>query len=136
LACGKENRGIRRSHRDDISAFPPELIRKGRFDELFLVDLPNVAARVEILRIHAQRRDCSSNLRNSKLLLKVVQISQGSEIEQAVVSALYAAHARKDRVSAADVLNEIHATRPLATVMAERIGALREWARVRTVPAE
>ncbi|HEU4655694.1 MAG TPA: hypothetical protein VFS47_17020, partial [Steroidobacteraceae bacterium] len=59
-----------------------------------------------------------------------------AEIEQAIVSALYAAHARKEKVGAADVLNEMRTTRPLATVMAERISGLREWARDRTVSAE
>ncbi len=121
---------------NDISALPPELIRKGRFDELFFVDLPEAGARMEILRIHTQRRGLQLAEEALRSLAEACSGFSGAEIEQAIVSALYAAHARKDKVGAADVLNEMRTTRPLATVMAERISALREWARDRTVSAE
>ena len=121
---------------NDISALPPELIRKGRFDEIFFVDLPSEAVRADILRIHAERRGL--RLREPEIAQLAVACAgfSGAEIEQAVVSAVYAAHAEGETIGAAHVLKELHATRPLSVVMAERMEELREWARERTVPAD
>jgi SpoVK/Ycf46/Vps4 family AAA+-type ATPase len=121
---------------NDIAALPPELIRKGRFDEIFFVDLPSGAVRQEILAIHAQRRGLSLSAAELQRLALASEGFSGAELEQAVVSALYNAHATQQQPSAAHVLKEIQATSPLCKVMAERIAALREWAAERTVPAD
>ena len=120
---------------NDITALPPELIRKGRFDEIFFVDLPATATRADILRIHARKR--SLQLADAEVLQLAALCDgfSGAEIEQAVVSAVYAAHAASRTVGAPDILREIKGTRPLSVVMAERVAELREWAAERTVPA-
>ena len=120
---------------NDISALPPELIRKGRFDEIFFVDLPDTPVRGEILRIHTRKRQLQISDDEATQLAALCDGFSGAEIEQAVVSAVYAAHAAGRTVGAADILREIKATRPLSVVMAEKIEELREWATERTVPA-
>jgi SpoVK/Ycf46/Vps4 family AAA+-type ATPase len=121
---------------NDISALPPELIRKGRFDEIFFVDLPKAAVRADILRIHANKRSLALSDDHIQKLAAACEGFSGAEIEQAVVSALYAAHASNATVSASHVLNELRSTRPLSVVMAERIAELRAWAAERTVAAD
>ena len=121
---------------NDISALPPELIRKGRFDEIFFVDLPGAAVRADILKIHAKKRDLALADAEIERLAAACAGFSGAEIEQAIVSAVYAAHADNAPASAAHVLNELNATRPLSIVMAERIAELRSWAKERTVQAE
>jgi SpoVK/Ycf46/Vps4 family AAA+-type ATPase len=121
---------------NDISSLPPELIRKGRFDEIFFVDLPNAAVRAEILRIHAARRELVLTEEEALRLAAACAGFSGAELEQAIVSAVYAAHAENQPATAHHVLDEIRATRPLSVVMAEKIAALRLWAKDRTVRAE
>jgi SpoVK/Ycf46/Vps4 family AAA+-type ATPase len=121
---------------NDISALPPELVRKGRFDEIFFVDLPSDAARADILRLHAGRRKILLHEPEIQTLSAQCEGFSGAEIEQAVVSALYSAHAADEQVTAAHVRREIAATRPLSVVMAERIEELRAWAAERTVAAD
>ena len=121
---------------NDISALPPELIRKGRFDEIFFVDLPKAAVRADILGIHARKRSLALTDEQVARLTEASEGFSGAEIEQAVVSALYAAHANGVPVSADQIAAELHATRPLALIMAEKIGELRAWAAERTVSAD
>lgn len=121
---------------NDITALPPELIRKGRFDEIFFVDLPQQAVRADILRIHSGKRSLALAEAEVEQLAQACAGFSGAEIEQAVVSALYAAHASETAVSASHVMSEIRATRPLSIVMAERIAELRAWAAERTVSAD
>ena len=121
---------------NDITALPPELIRKGRFDEIFFVDLPNLATRAEILRIHAAKRGIVVDAATLASLARACEGFSGAEIEQAIVAALYSAHAKRIAPSAQLLNAEIGATRPLAVVMSESVVALREWAKDRTVPAE
>jgi SpoVK/Ycf46/Vps4 family AAA+-type ATPase len=121
---------------NDITVLPPELIRKGRFDEIFFVDLPTPAVRAEVLRIHAAKRSLVLTEDHIQKLVEACEGFSGAEVEQAIVSALYVAHANDTTVSAAHVLNELRATRPLSVVMADRIAALREWAAERTVAAD
>lgn len=120
---------------NDISALPPELIRKGRFDEVFFVDLPAAAARAEILAIHAARRGITLDPAAIEGLAAATEGFSGAELEQAIASAEYAAHAQGQAVGVAHVLDEVRATRPLSVVMAERVTLLRQWASARTVPA-
>jgi len=121
---------------NDISALPPELIRKGRFDEIFFVDLPNLSTRAEILRIHAAKRGIALDSTTLAMLAQECEGFSGAEIEQAIVAALYTAHARHAIPDARLLSAEIAATRPLAVVMAEAVAQLRAWAKDRTVPAE
>ena len=121
---------------NDISALPPELVRKGRFDEIFFVDLPDEAARADAFAIHAGRRDIALDPADTAQLAAASVGFSGAEIEQVVVSAAYAAHADGGRVSAEHLLREIRLTRPLSVVMAERVAALRAWSAGRTVPAD
>lgn len=121
---------------NDIAALPPELIRKGRFDEIFFVDLPNLATRTEILRIHAARRGIALDDASLATLARECEGFSGAEIEQAIVAALYSAHAKHVAPDARLLAAEIAATRPLAVIMAESVAALRDWAKERTVPAD
>jgi SpoVK/Ycf46/Vps4 family AAA+-type ATPase len=132
----KKNRVFVVATANDISALPPELIRKGRFDEIFFVDLPNPAVRADILRIHAAKRSLPISEEHIAKLAEACEGFSGAEIEQAVVSALYAAHASGTAVGASHVLNELRSTRPLSVVMAEKIAELRQWAAQRTVGAD
>ena len=120
---------------NNIDALPPELIRKGRFDEIFFVDLPTPEQRAEILTIHMRRRGLEARGDRGPLVAASETFS-GAEIEQAVVAALYAAHASAQQATAAHVLAETRRTRPLAVLMREHIAHLRAWAAGRTVPAD
>ncbi|GIX32389.1 MAG: ATPase [Lysobacterales bacterium] len=119
-----------------VHELPPELLRKGRFDEIFFVDLPDAEARAEIFRIHLARRGLDPAAFDLAALAEASAGFSGAEIEQAVVSALYAAHAERRRPDQALLLDELAATRPLSVLMAEKITALRAWAAERTVPAD
>lgn len=121
---------------NDISTLPPELVRKGRFDEIFFVDLPNDSVRVSILAIHLTNRKQSLKNFDLEKLSAATDGFSGAEIEQAIVSSLYAAHAQNEPLATNHILAEIEQTRPLSVVMAERIGAMRDWAAGRTVPCD
>jgi SpoVK/Ycf46/Vps4 family AAA+-type ATPase len=121
---------------NDITALPPELIRKGRFDEIFFVDLPSLETRIEILRIHAAKRGIALDAATLGSLGRACEGFAGAEIEQAIVATLYSAHAQHVAPSAALLGAEIAATRPLAVVMAEKVAELRAWAEGRTVAAD
>lgn len=118
-----------------IKRLPPELMRKGRFDEIFFVDLPAPAVREEIFKIHLLKRELAAeNFDLSALALASAGFS-GAEIEQAVVSALYAAQARQVPVVQSLLLEALQRTVPLSVVMSEELTALRHWAAERTVHA-
>lgn len=119
-----------------VEHLPPELLRKGRFDEIFFVDLPDFSARAEVLRIHLDRRRVDWSMFSLDSLAEACDGFSGAEIEQAIVSALYGAHADKAPVDEARLLSEIRGTRPLSVLMAEQVQGLREWAKTRTVPAD
>jgi SpoVK/Ycf46/Vps4 family AAA+-type ATPase len=121
---------------NDISALPPELVRKGRFDEIFFVDLPDAGVRATILAIHLTSRGQRLGDFDVEALANAMQGFSGAEIEQAVVSALYAAHAMNQPLTSTHIMQEIEQTKPLSTVMHERISALRAWADGRTVPCD
>lgn len=121
---------------NDIETLPPELIRKGRFDEIFFVDLPNSKARENIFQIHLRKRGLSPEKFELGKLSHAADGFSGAEIETAIVSSLYSAHAGKATLSTDHVIEELESTRPLSVVMAEQIEQLRRWARRRTVPAD
>ncbi len=120
---------------NDIARLPPELIRKGRLDEIFFVDLPDLRVRREIFAIHLRHRDLDPIGFDLDQLARLAEGFSGAGIEQAVVSALYAAQAREQRLSGGAIAAEIERTQPLSVVMDHQIAALRAWARGRTVPA-
>ena len=118
-----------------IDSLPPELLRKGRFDEIFFVDLPSEAERAEILKLQlARRKRDPAQFPVAELARAMAQFS-GAEIEQAVVSGLYDAFADGKELEPAHLLAAAKETPPLAVTMAEEVARLREWARSRTRPA-
>ena len=121
---------------NDVDELPPELVRKGRFDEIFFVDLPSPASRAEVLKIHLRRRGLDDAAFDLPQLATVTEGFSGAEIEQGIVAALYAAHAMQQKPELAHLLGEFRKTRPLSVLMAERVTALRVWAQNRTVPAD
>src|SRR3712207_5477066 len=121
---------------NDIARLPPELLRKGRFDEIFFVDLPSAAAREDILKIHLRRNKLDPAAFDLTRLAAGCDGFSGAEIEQGIVAALYEAHAASKSPDNDMIEREFGRTRPLSVVMAERIAELRAWARERTVPAD
>ena len=120
---------------NDITALPPELLRKGRFDEIFFVDLPDEPERRAIFTIHLQRRQRPPERFDLDALAAASDGFSGAEIEQAVVSSLYAAFSGPGRLTTEILLGELVATRPLSVTLAEKVAAIRAWAAERTVPA-
>ncbi len=121
---------------NEITRLPPEIVRKGRFDEIFFVDMPNLSNRHEILAIHLRKRNLEPVSFDLDALAAATDGFSGSELEQAIVSAMYTAHAQNRTLSQADLLAEIKQTRPFSVLMAERVDELREWAADRTVPCD
>jgi len=120
---------------NDISSLPPELVRKGRFDEIFFVDLPGPRTRRAILEIHLKRREVDPDSLPLGKLAEVTRGFSGAELEHLVVSALYLAHAEGAALGGQHLAREVKATRPLSVMRAEDIEALRAWARERAVSA-
>ncbi|MEY6433078.1 AAA family ATPase [Thioalkalicoccus limnaeus] len=120
---------------NDIQRLPAELVRKGRLDEIFFVDLPDAEVRREIFAIHLRRRGLDPDRFDLARLAEHSRGFTGAGIEQAVVSARYAAKEGGDEPTTAMILDELRRTQPLSVVMDAQIDALRGWARGRTVPA-
>ena len=118
-----------------IDKLPPELIRKGRMDEIFFVDLPTAEVRAEIFRIHMEKRSLDPEAFDLERLASASDGFSGAEIEQAVVAGLYLAREQEAALTTTHLLTEIRETRPLSVVMKENLDRLRAWAKDRTVPA-
>ena len=116
---------------NDISQLPPELLRKGRLDEIFFVDLPTAEEREQILAIHIAKRGRAVKDFGLGSLAGACEGFSGAEIEQAVISALYDAFYLNKDIETQDVLKSIRETVPLSKTMSERISSLREWAQGR-----
>jgi SpoVK/Ycf46/Vps4 family AAA+-type ATPase len=121
---------------NSVEELPPEMMRKGRVDEVFFVDLPAKRARIEILRLHLSRRGEDPARFDDAALADAAEGFSGAEIEQAVVSGLYEARAGRYPLDTNSILVAIRSTRPLSVVRAEKIEALRAWAAGRCVPAD
>lgn len=121
---------------NQVQELPAELLRKGRFDEIFFVDLPVAEVRNEILRLHLQKRDMDAAGFDLDQLSAASEGFSGAEIEQAIVAALYTAHAEQRPMDTPMLLTELRRTRPLSVLMAEKVDALRAWASERTVAAD
>ncbi len=116
---------------NDISVLPPELMRKGRFDEIFFIDLPSTDEREEIFRIHLEKRGRDPENFNLRELAVEAAGFSGSEIEQVVISGLYDAFDEGRELRQDDLMACIKATVPLSSTRKEDIDALREWAHMR-----
>jgi len=121
---------------NDISALPPELMRKGRFDEVFFIDLPGVDARRQVFSIHLKRKGRDPQQFRVDELADASKDLTGSEIEQAIKSGLFHAYAANRELLTEDILKAIAETRPLALLMSEKIEALRDWSANRCVAAD
>jgi len=121
---------------NQVHDLPAELLRKGRFDEIFFVDLPDAATRAEIFHIHLAKRDLKPADFDLAALATASDGFSGAEIEQAIVSGQYAANADNAAIGQSHVERALRSTRPLSLLMAEQVGALRAWARERTVSAD
>jgi len=121
---------------NQVQQLPAELLRKGRFDEIFFVDLPQAASRAQIFSIHLAKRDLKPADFDVAALAAACDGFSGAEIEQAIVSALYAANADNSTITQSHIERALRETRPLSVLMAEQVAALRAWAQERTVSAD
>ena len=128
---------------NNISNLPPELLRKGRFDEIFFVDLPTLSERKEIFKLHLERRlkdkvIASEIIEHKNICTELANMTEGfigSEIEQVVVSALCDAFFENRPLKFEDLAKNVASTVPLSATQREQILALRAWANVRAVSA-
>ena len=121
---------------NQVHALPAELLRKGRFDEIFFVDLPSQATREQVFALHLRRRDLNPDSFDIPGLAAAAEGFSGAEIEQAIVSSLYATHASQTPLNDFALRAELKQTRPLSVIMREQVENLRAWAVERTVSAE
>ena len=118
-----------------VERLPGEFLRKGRFDEIFFVDLPNVEERQHIFKIHLNKRREDISRFDLEQLSNVSNGFSGAEIEQAIIAAMYEAFAQNREFTQLDIIAAIKATQPLSRTMTEQVSALRDWARQRARPA-
>ena len=118
---------------NDVSALPPELLRKGRFDEVFFVDLPTPEERRLILEVHLKRRDLSGKNIDLGALAEQTNGFSGAELEQLIVSAVYQSYAEKEPLSTELLSKLADQTQPLSVLMSEKIQSLQLWAQGRAV---
>jgi SpoVK/Ycf46/Vps4 family AAA+-type ATPase len=121
---------------NNIDALPPELLRKGRFDEIFFVDLPGAAARLKIVQVHLKRRGRDPGAFDLDAIVQASEGYSGAEIEQGVVAALHTAFAAGREVTSQDLVTALRESPPLSVTRREQIAALRKWAQGRCVPAD
>ncbi len=120
---------------NNIEALPPELLRKGRFDEIFFVDLPDATTRAEIFRIHLAKRNLDPARFDLKALAEAAEGRTGAEIEQAIVAGIHDALAKNNVPDIITVIEALRRSPPLSVTMAERVDELRSWAEGRCVRA-
>jgi ATP-dependent 26S proteasome regulatory subunit len=121
---------------NNITILPPEMLRKGRFDEIFFVDLPNVEIRAALFGLHLKKRGRDAGAFDLSKLAAASDGFSGAEIEQAIIAALYTAFSARQQLTTEIVIAEIQSTRPLSVTRAEEVQAIREWAKTRAVPAD
>lgn len=120
---------------NDVTSLPPEMLRKGRFDEIFFVDLPESAEREQIFSIHLGKRGRDVSKFNLKALAKATEGFSGAEIEQVVVGSLFLAFDAGRELLQKDLIAEAKTVVPLSVMMAEEVEELRTWAKLRTRPS-
>lgn len=116
---------------NNISALPPELLRKGRFDEFFFVDLPSETEREEIFSIHLSRINRNVANFNLEFLSRKSEGFSGAEIETAIQDGLFTSFSEDRELTTHDIIQALQETQPLSVVMKEQIDLLREWANTR-----
>ncbi len=121
---------------NNITVLPPEMMRKGRFDEIFFVDLPNGEVRAALFELHLKKRGRDVKTFDLPKLAAGSDGFSGAEIEQVIVAGLYTAFAQKQQLSTDVLLAEIRATRPLSVTRAEEVESIRQWAKKRAAPAD
>jgi len=121
---------------NDIEALPPELLRKGRFDEIFFVDLPKPSVRKQIFSIHLRKRRPDPRHFDLAHLAEISDGYSGSEIEEAIMAALHEAYADKTDLDTERIATALRNSPPLSVTMSEKVQALREWAQGRCVPTD
>jgi SpoVK/Ycf46/Vps4 family AAA+-type ATPase len=112
------------------------MLRKGRFDEIFFVDLPTTETRSALYALHLNKRGRDSSTFDLSALATASEGFSGAEIEQSIVSALYTAFAQKDQLTTEIVLAEIRSTQPLSVTRSEDIQSIRRWAKTRAAAAD
>jgi SpoVK/Ycf46/Vps4 family AAA+-type ATPase len=120
---------------NDISALPPELLRKGRFDEIFFVDLPVAQERRDVFRVHLAKRKMDPAKFDLEALARAADGYSGAEIEEAIISSMFDAFYDKQELTSERLVNGLRQTVPLSRTMKEDIDALRQWSVGRAHPA-
>lgn len=121
---------------NDIESLPPEMLRKGRFDEIFFVDLPSEEVRRVIFGIHLRRRQLSLPEDDIARCAGAAEGYSGAEIEQAIIAAMFQAGSESRPMNAQDIIEALRASPPLSVTMREKVHALRQWAVGRCMPAD
>jgi len=121
---------------NDIEALPPELLRKGRFDEIFFIDLPNLEVRAQIFSVHLKKRQRDPKRFDIPILCAGAEGFSGAEIEQAIISALHDSFTANQELTTDRILHALKNSPPLSVTMREKIEALRDWAQGRCLPAD
>jgi ATP-dependent 26S proteasome regulatory subunit len=121
---------------NNITALPPEMMRKGRFDEIFFVDLPSADVRAVLFELHLKKRGRDATTFDLTKLARASQGFSGAEIEQAIIAGLYTAFAQKQQLTTEVLLDEIRSTQPLSVTRAEEVESIRQWAKTRAVAAD
>ncbi len=121
---------------NDIEALPPELMRKGRFDEIFFVDLPGATARKKIAEVHLRKRGRDPKAFDLGRIAGASEGYSGAEIEQGIISALHTSFASGRELDTDAVVAALESSPPLSVTRREQLAELRDWARERCVPAE
>lgn len=120
---------------NDVSQLPPEMLRKGRFDEIFFIDLPTLPEREQIFEIHLRKRNRDPKKFDLKKLARATDGYSGAEIEQVIVGALFTAYDAQRELKNEDILQEAKSIVPISVMMSEEIDELRTWAQMRARPA-
>jgi len=121
---------------NNITVLPPEMLRKGRFDEIFFVDLPNAEIRGALFALHLKKRGRDASAFDLPKLAEASDGFSGAEIEQAIIAGLYTAFSAKQQLTTDILVAEIKSTQPLSVTRAEEVQAIREWAKTRAVAAD
>jgi AAA+ superfamily predicted ATPase len=121
---------------NNITVLPPEMMRKGRFDEIFFVDLPSAEVRAALFELHLKKRGRDVKTFDLVRLAAGSGGFSGAEIEQVIIAGLYTAFAQKQQLTTDVLLAEIRATQPLSVTRAEEVEAIRQWAKTRAAPAD
>ena len=121
---------------NNITVLPPEMMRKGRFDEIFFVDLPSAEVRAALFELHLKKRGRDAATFDLTKLAAASEGFSGAEIEQAIIAGLYTAFAQKQQLTTDILLAEMRSTQPLSVTRAEEVESIRQWAKTRAAPAD